>query len=436
MIDGERYRGGRLCLFFLIAGVIALGYSWITVQHRLVPELSRAQGAVWSHNAVKHWIDHGYFASHGLLWPEEKTIYRGSGGRMLSSFVLEKLWMAMTGRFGWQLLAIHNTAVALLISALLALLSYRIALRFGAAPVASLVLAVAAQTVWLTFPDNLGLFWDLTPQIWGLGPALLFLLFEEAALDGRRTRRITVLQALAVFCLAYLDFVMAAMFFAAWLAVVFLVRGDRPPIKRIVLMVVLPSAVAMTIFGLQLIGGRSERGRGVNIAGSSFQYRSGLDGDAMFYGDHLDIAFGRDLPRKHRSGNPQFLFQWGILFFIGAAALLITLAAYVRGRVPRVAAITLLTLTGAYLLTAAVFSQAVALHPYLYDVLLLTPLVLALFVCVPALVEERTGATGLIIVIVLFAAAWTSLFQLRLYALAYPAPQPAAVLAAPNGGRP
>ncbi len=94
-----------------------------------------------------------------------------------------------------------------------------------------------------------------------------------------------------------------------------------------------------------------------------------------------------------------------------------------------------MTLLGEYLLHAAVFSQLVALHPYLFDVLLMTPLILALFVALPALVEVRMGETGLIILIVLFAAAWTSLFQLRLYALAYPAPQPAAVLAAPNGGR-
>jgi hypothetical protein len=434
--EGERYRGATLYLFFLIAGLIAIGYSWTTVQHRLVPELSSPRGPVWSHNVVMHWIDHGYFASHGLMWTDAKTIYRGSGGRMLSSFLVEKLWIAMTGRYGWRVFAVHNEAVALLLSALLALLAYRIARRFGAAPLAAFVLAVATQMVWLTFPDNLALFWDLAPQTWGLAAALLFLLLEEAALDGRRTRRITMLQGVAVFCLTYLEFVMAVMFLAAWLAAVFLLRGDRPPVKRVAVMMFLPFVLAMTIFGLQLIGARSERSRGVSIVGSSFLYRTGLDGDAMFYGDSLDIAFGRDLLRAYDGANAQFLFRWEVLFFAGAAALIGTLAAYLRGGVPRAAVVILLTLVGTYLLTAAVFSQAVALHPYLYDGLLLTPLILALFVCLPALVEVRSGQSGLIILIVLFAAAWTSLFQLRLYALANPAPQPAAVLAAPNSGRP
>src|SRR3954451_23245939 len=156
----------------------------------------------------------------------------------------------------------------------------------------------------------------------------------------------------------------------------------------------------------------------------------------MFYGDPLDIAFGRDVIRAHRGGNKEFLFRWETLFFAGVAAVLVLLAAYLRGRAPRIAIIILMTLLGTYLLHAAVFSQLVALHPYLFDVVLLTPLVLALFVTLPAIAEVRTGGTGLIVLIVLFAAAWTSLFQLRLYAMGYPAPQPAAVLAAPNGGRP
>jgi len=432
----ERYRGATLYAFFVITGLIALSYSWVTVQHRLVPELSEATGPRWSHNAITHWIDHGYFASHGLLWPDGKTIYRGSAGRMLSSFLVEKVWIAMTGRYGWRVLAMHNEAVVLLFSALLALLAYRVARRFEAVPVAAFVLAVGAQMVWLTFPDNLALFWDLTPQLWSLTAALLFLLLEEAALGGRRSRRITLLQGVAVFCLTYVDCVMAVMFLASWLATAFLLRGDRPPVTRLAVTLILPSVVAMTIFGLQLIGARPERSRGVRIFGSGFLYRSGLDGDSMFYRDPLDIAFGRDLIRSYRGGNSQFLFQWETLFFAGAAALIITLAAYFRGRVPRIAVVILITLTAAYLLTAAVFSQAVALHPYLYDVLLMTPLALALFAILPAMIEVRTGGTGLIILIVLFAALWTSMFQLRLYALAYPAPQPPAVLAAPNGGRP
>jgi len=188
----------------------------------------------------------------------------------------------------------------------------------------------------------------------------------------------------------------------------------------------------MAVFGIELIGARNESRRtGVQLVGSRFLYRSGLDGDAMFYGDHLDIAYGRDIVRTGRPGNPQYLFRWEWLFIGGVVSVLATLAAYVRRRAPRIMVVALAALVGTYLLYAAVFSQAVVLHPYLFDVLLATPLILALFAIVPALVESLTRRTGVVVLLALFGATWFSLFQLRLYALSYPAPQPAGVLAAP-----
>ena len=141
----------------------------------------------------------------------------------------------------------------------------------------------------------------------------------------------------------------------------------------------------------------------------------------MFYGDHLDIAFGRDVVRKGRSGNPEYLFRWPSLFLAGVAAVLAILAAYVRGHAPRIAVIVLATLLGEYVLFAATFSQLVALHPYLFDLVLVTPLILALFGIVPALVESHTHRTGVMVLLTFFGAVWLSMFQLRLYALAYPA---------------
>jgi hypothetical protein len=193
----------------------------------------------------------------------------------------------------------------------------------------------------------------------------------------------------------------------------------------------------MALFGIQLLGARYEAKRtGATLYGSSFQYRSGFDGDAMFYGNHLDIAFGRDVVRAGLPSNLQFLYRWKWLFILGAVSVLATLAAYLLGLAPRIAVVALFALLGSYLLYAAVFSQAVMLHPWLFDVVVATPLILALFAIVPALVESRTGRTGTIVLMAIFGATWLSMFQLRLYALTYPAPQPPAALAAPPiGGR-
>jgi hypothetical protein len=431
MSSEPRPRSVKLLALFFAIGLIAFGYAWTTVHRRSMATLSSTDGPIRAHAIITHWINHGFFASYGMLWPtpDEKFIYRsGTGAFMVSGFLLEKVWMAMTGRYGWRLLALHNEMVLLLIASLLALLAFRIARRLGGGPVHAFVLAVAAQMVWFTFPENLAGFWFLPEQTWCLLPAIVFLLLEERALDRGRKRLLTTLQALAVFALTYIEYVVGTMFIVSYVATIFLLRGDRPSFKRLGAILLLPWICALAIYGIELLGVRQvSRQTGAKLTGSDFLYRSGLDGDAMFYGDHLDIAFGRDVVRGGRSPH---LFRWEWLFFCGLAAVLATLAAYVRGLVPRIAVETLIVLIGSWLLYAAVFSQAVALHPYLFDVMLATPLIVALFAFVPALAESRTNQSGLIVLLAIFAATWLSMFQLRVYAMLYPSPQPAAVLRA------
>ena len=423
-----RPRSLKLLALFFAVGLVAFGYTWTTVHRRSMAMLSSADGPIRTHAIITHWINHGFFASYGMLWPtpDEKFIYRsGTGGFMVSGFLVEKIWMAMTGRYGWRLLALHNEMVLLLIASLLALLAFRIARRLGASPLHSFVLAVAVQMVWFTFPENLASYWLLSEQTWCLLPAVIFLLIEERALDGGRTRLLTVLQALAVFAMTYIECVVGTMFVVSYVATIFLLRGDRPSLKRLGAILLLPWVCAFALYGIELIGVRHvSRQTGAKLTGSDFLYRSGLDGDAMFYGDHLDIAFGRDVVRGGRSPH---LFRWEGLFLCGIAAVLATLAAYIRGRAPRIAVEMLIVLIGSWLLYAAVFSQAVALHPYLFDVMLATPLIVALFVIVPALAESRTNQSGMLVLLAIFAATWLSMFQLRVYAICYPAPQPARI---------
>jgi len=431
MSSEPRPRSLKLLALFFAIGLIAFGYAWMTVHRRSLAALSGADDPIRTRAIITHWTNHGFFASYGMLWPtpDEKFIYRsGTGAFMVSGFLVEKVWMAMTGHYGWRLLALHNEVVLLLIASLLALLAFRLARRLGADPIHAFILAVAAQMVWFTFPESLSGYWLLSEQTWCLLPAIVFLLLEERALDGGRTRLLTALQALAIFALTYIEYVVGTMFIVSYVAAIFLLRGDRPPIKRMAAMLLLPWVCAFALYGIELLGVRHvSKQTGAKLTGSDFSYRSGLDGDAMFYGDHLDIAFGRDVVRGGRSPH---LFRWEWLFLCGIAAVLATLAAHIRGHVPRIAVVALIALIGSWLLYAAVFSQAVALHPYLFDVMLATPLILALFAIVPALVESRTNQTGMIVLLAIFAATWLSMFQLRVYALCYPAPQPAAVLEA------
>jgi hypothetical protein len=417
----ERRGSFALLALFLAAGLAVFVFVWMTVQRR-PDQAAFAGGPMRSSYEIGHWLKHGWLASYGLLAPsaDERQLYRWStGGYMLSGFVVEKIHVALTGRYDWRLLALHNELVALLTSALLALLAYRLARRAGVDPSRAFVLGVAVEVVHFTFPGSLSLYWEMTAQAAALPAAIAFLLLEERAIDRGRTRRVAILQALAIFVVTTMEPIYGTLFIAVCGATLLLVRGERPPLRRLAAVLLLPWAAALAIYALQLGGAKLESRRGnVTFAGSGFLYRSGLDGDATLYGDHLDIAFGRDVVRAGLP-NSQYLFRWPWLFLAGAAALLATLLAYLRGRAPRGAVVALAALTGAYLLYAALFSQAVALHPYHYDLLLATPLILALFAIVPVLAEGWTRHTGLIVLVALFAAAWLAMFQLRLYALGY-----------------
>ena len=404
----------RAFVLLLVLGLCALAFTWLTVHQRPESQFAQSTGSMILREMLQ-WDRHGYFASYGLLAPTEDPhlLYRSWPG----DFMLTTYLIVAIGGFDWGALALHNLLISVVASALLALLAYRLALRLGIEPLHALVLAIGVEMAHFTFPENLAIYWGMTAQTLWLIPAVLFLLIEERAADGR-TRRMDIAQAVLVFAMLRLQYLYAMMFLAAYLAVVFLLRGERPPFRRVLLTIVAPGVLAIGIFGVQLVLAKYDPE--VKLFGSRFLYRTGFDGDGKLYGDHLDIAFGRDFIRATKPGNREYFFRWPVLFVAGALACLAAFVAYLRGRMPRTAIVALLSLLGAYVVHAAVFSQLVALHPYFFDPVLVPPLILALFGLIPALAEERTKHTGLIAAVTFFAAVWTAFFQMRVYALCYP----------------
>jgi hypothetical protein len=231
-----------------------------------------------------------------------------------------------------------------------------------------------------------------------------------------------IAQGVAVFLMAMMESIFALGVVASLGATLVVLRRDGSW-KRFLLVAVLPCAAALLVYQVQL---KAASARFPNIAtyGSKTLWRTGLDGEALYYGDHLDIAKRRDVARGNWAANREYLFRWKWVFILGLASTLGVLIAFLRGRAPRIALEALAGLTGGWLCYAAVFSQAVVIHPYLYDVLLYTPLAIALFALAPSLLESLTRRTGAILLVVVFTAVWYSLFQMRLYALRYPLPPP------------
>jgi hypothetical protein len=410
-------------MFVLIAG-IALVAAMLSVHNRQPDELLKKPGSVRSHVVLSHWMNEGYFHYVGMLNRSSDTtqIYTNStGGYMVSGFVAEKVYSMIFGRYSYRLLALHNQFMSMLLSALAGLLSYRLARRFGLEALLAFTAGAAVVIVMFTFPDNLDLYWEMSAQTYGLLFALVYLLIEERGLDlTQRPRSMWIAQGAAVFLMAVMESIFALGFVASVGATLVILRRDGSW-KRFLLVAVLPCVAALVLYQLQL---KTAAARFPNVptTGSKTLWRTGFDGDSTYYGDHLDIARRRDLARGNWPINRQYLFRWTWVFILGLVSILGVLIGFLRDRAPRIALEALAGLTGAWLCYAAIFSQAVVIHPYLYDVLLFTPLCIALFALAPSLLESLTKRTGAILLVVVFGAVWYSFFQLRLSALRNPLP--------------
>jgi ABC-type thiamin/hydroxymethylpyrimidine transport system permease subunit len=418
-----------LLLLFIAFGALVLAFAFATVHHHTTDELTSYWLSKREHFEINWWLQHGYFGTAGLLvspgLQNEPRLYRSAtGGYLVSGFVVEKLCSTITGHPNWHLLALQNQLVSLLAAVLLALLGFRLARRFGLQPLHAFALGATLEAVYFTFPDNLMIFWEMTGRAPWLAAACVFLLFDERSLDRPSTRAATIGQAVAAFFLTYMEYIAGFAFIMSYSIAWFFLGERRSSIKRLVLITIVPMMLAIGTHRGQIALGKVLHPE-LPVTGRTFAFRSGLDGAVDYYGGHLDIAYRRDVARANF--NPEkirpLLFHWPWLFFASTGATIFIVIGAMAGRVPRPALVSLLSLLGAYLIYAAVFSQAVVIHPYYYDVMLFTPLMLSLFVLATSLIELITREKGVAVIVAIFLAIWVSMVQMRKYAVMYP-PQP------------
>ncbi|HEX8253765.1 MAG TPA: hypothetical protein VF846_11485 [Thermoanaerobaculia bacterium] len=425
-VTAKRERSLLLLLAFSGFGALLLAFTFLTVHSRPSAELPANSMSARAHFETTYWLEHGYFHSAGLrvrTAPDMPVyFYRSStGGVLLPGFIAQKIYASITGRYSWRLMTVVHQTLSALASAFLALLGFRLARRIGIGPLHALALGASLQAVHFTFPDNLMTYWELSSRVLWLLAVCVFLLVEERGVE-KRTLAATVIQCLAAFFMTYVEIAAGATFLLAYALLALLISDDRGrSAKRLLLVMFVPMLLAYGVYAMQLQAARAMHPK-VPVHGSELLFRTGLDGASTYYGDHLDIAFGREIVRGNFPVNRPFLFRWKWLFFTGVVALLSVLVAAVRGRLPLIATLSVSSLLGAYLIYAALFSQAVVIHPYYYDVMLFTPLVLALFVLAPALVETMSVRQGVVVAAVCLLALWISMMQMRRYALQFPLP--------------
>jgi len=411
-----------LLALFLLVGSVMLVAAYLSVHDRQPQELLANSGR--AHAVVSRWMNEGYFHYAGLLvqHPTETRIYRTwPGGYMVSLFVVESLYSAIRGHYSWRLAALHNQLISLLFAALTGLLAFRLSRRIGLDPRLALASGSAVVIILFTFPANLALYWEMSSQMMWAVFAIVFLLIEERCLDGRRTRALSTGQAGAAFLMTMMEGPAAVAFVSALGMTAFVLGCRKERWKVFAMTCVIPLLAAIALNGTQQKIA-AMRFPDSAFTGSKIMFRTGLDGQSLYYGDHLDIAYRRDVARLNWKSNREYLFRWPSVFFLGVVATCVVLCAYIAGRAPRFVVEALAALIGTWVLYAAVFSQAFVIHPYLFDILLFTPLTIALFAAAPALLETMSKRSGAIILMVVFCACWYAMFQMRLYALWYPMP--------------
>jgi|GEM_PF-1978260 len=417
--------GLRTFILFLGFGAAVLIFSFLTVFQGREPQLPAHPGATRSHATITYWQQHGYFYTGGLIhlglpWrsngPREIFWRSATGAYMISGYVVEQLVRLFGGGYSYRALAIHNEIITLISSALLALLAFQLLVALGVDRLHSVIFSAASQLVLLSFPDSLSQYWEIMPQMAAMPFALLFLI-----LDRRQgvTRRDLVLQGLSAFALVYTEYVFGVLLLATWWLLRLLVDTRPVAWRRLFAVTVIPALAAVVIFAVQVTINRSHYPN-IPLEGTGFLVRSGLDGSSLYYGEHADLIYGRNVARLNFPANRAYLFTWRWLFIGGCAAVALLIIATARYRSLRGVIVVLGALIGAYLLYAAVFSEAVVIHPYEYDYLLAVPFIAAVFSFVPGFIELSFPAKGIAATFVVLLTGWYSMVEMRNYALRYP----------------
>jgi hypothetical protein len=407
-------------VWFLASGAVLMTFLFFTVHQRSGSDILAFSTRF--HRVVQVWIENGYFKHGGLAFTEagdanpNQVVWRSSSMAFLQgAHLLERLYYLVRGLYSYRLMALHNQIVVLVTASLLALLGMRLSRQIGVSSGPAFVLGLACQAVYQTFPQNLYYFWELLPTTVIALVAAGWLLFEEDAFENpaENPRRVWM-RSFWIFLLVWIEPVSAMFIIATFLLTLYLMAPTTLPRVAVLRSIVRPAIAGIGLYAIQLVWVRY-RFPHVTLEGSGFMFRTGLDGSTQYVRSHWDL-----LTRKWPVPDWPINF-WKPLFLAGSTAVLSVLTFFYRSHLPLRSSIFVIAVSlGLYVPLAFSFFQAVAIHPYGYDIYLLFPLVLALFAVLPAALEATTGHRGVFVWMTIVAAWCFSWMHLRTYAMQFP----------------
>jgi hypothetical protein len=429
--------GWESLVALLCLGLLVLSFLFATVHRRdLATELAKPYGTSGANpdrypRLIRLWIEQGYLR-HGGMWfiqpgdigyvdENHPRVYRsGTMGYLQAAHLLERISYAVRGKFSYRLLMLHNQALVWLSSGLLSLLGMRLALRMEVPALHAFALGAACGAIYQTFPVNLWYFWEIFSTTASAVFVISFLLLEDVREDHViPTPWIEVLRGVCVFGATYMEWLVGGFLIGAYLLTTVLMSPEslkrQSPLKALVL----PGLLAFGVYSLQVSWVRWNF-PGVEFVGSSLMFRTGLDGSTQYYRGLSDLWSRRSsffMPYLEPILQPSFLFVAGGLAVLVLAGLYLTILPQLKGTV-----CTLATGLGLYGMYVFIFSQVAVIHPYMYDILVAIPLVVALFAALPASLERLTHHKGLFTFVSLLTAVAYCFVQLRAYAVAFPSP--------------
>lgn len=421
LITGAVGGGLTSLLVLAAAGLVVLFALFNTVHRRSTAEIVNGSPARYR-ELITYWRDHGY-VKHAGMWvrgaeegwspPKEgetRYVYRSSMAHLAAAHALQRVSFLVRGRYSDRLMAIHNQLVIWIGATLLGWLAMRLALPLVPHGGRALLLGFLVLVTYQTFPSNLMHYWELYASGAVQLFAILFLLSTHALINGD-ARRWRAARAIAVFGVAWVDPSIALVFLP--LALLVCVLMGQPVLdRRLVPTVLAPAAAAFALWGAQVLWMKWQF-PGVQLLGSGFFFRTGLDGSVEYVKGHWDIvAFTRF---RYNAG-----LKWVGLLTIGALSLLVPLLRYHRVAALRQPMVLLVASACLYFPYAFIFSQGVIIHPTMFDTYVVIPLLLSLFCLAPATLEHESRQGGLFVAIAVIVAACLVMVQLRTYAMDFP----------------